>query len=233
MSSLAERLALRAAKIQSEKDVNNQVTSKTSTDQSSSAPAAPERPVLPRVTVSAAPMTRATHCEKKLVVPKAKAAAPPKLTIGKRLTPNARDRAYQLDVKKSGVKRTAAGKTWVDEKLAGWSDTERRLFVGNLLGSAKDEDLAHMFRHYPSVTKVRVVNDKTKKSNYGFVSFADEADYLKAFTEMKHSQEYPYLIIQPSKWAERNVSVRSRAEKHVLGQLRHDIERHSGKKFEG
>ena len=61
-----------------------------------------------------------------------------------------------------------------------------RLFCGDLGNEVTDEYLFRAFARYPSVLKAKVVRDKkTKKTKgYGFVSFKDPQDYLKAMREM-------------------------------------------------
>ncbi|GEQ69653.1 hypothetical protein JCM33374_g3326 [Metschnikowia sp. JCM 33374] len=72
-----------------------------------------------------------------------------------------------------------------DKSADGWNPKHFRLFVGNLGEDANDEVLAAAFARYPSVSKVRVPEDKSGKNRgYGFVAFASPDDYLKAFKEM-------------------------------------------------
>ena len=61
-----------------------------------------------------------------------------------------------------------------------------RLFCGDLGNEVTDEYLFRAFAKYPSVLKAKVVRDKkTKKTKgYGFVSFKDPQDYLRAMREM-------------------------------------------------
>ena len=61
-----------------------------------------------------------------------------------------------------------------------------RIFVGDLGNEVSDDALLRAFSRYPSLNKARVVRDKrTKKTKgYGFVSFKDPQDYLKAMREM-------------------------------------------------
>lgn len=62
-----------------------------------------------------------------------------------------------------------------------------RLFVGNLGREINDHTLSVPFMQYPSFIKARVIkNRQTSMSRgcYGFVSFADSADYLRAVKEL-------------------------------------------------
>ncbi len=61
-----------------------------------------------------------------------------------------------------------------------------RLFCGDLGNEVSDELLAKAFRRYPSFQKAKVVRDKrtNKTRGYGFVSFKDPQDYMRAMREM-------------------------------------------------
>lgn len=61
-----------------------------------------------------------------------------------------------------------------------------RVFVGDLGHEVNDDMLFRAFVGFPSLQKARVIRDKiTKKSRgYGFVSFRDGQDYLRAMREM-------------------------------------------------
>jgi RNA recognition motif-containing protein len=49
-----------------------------------------------------------------------------------------------------------------------------------------DESLSRAFQKYPSFVKGKVVRDKRtgKTRGYGFVSFKDSTDFIKAMREM-------------------------------------------------
>ena len=72
-----------------------------------------------------------------------------------------------------------------------------RIFVGDLGNEVSDDALLRAFSRYPSLLKARVVRDKkTKKTKgFGFVSFKDPQDYLKAMREM-HGMLLFYTFIQ-------------------------------------
>lgn len=59
------------------------------------------------------------------------------------------------------------------------------LFCGNLSNSVNDDLLRGAFSEYRSISQARVIRDSfTKKSKgYGFVSFADGREFLRALKE--------------------------------------------------
>ena len=61
-----------------------------------------------------------------------------------------------------------------------------RLFCGDLGNEVNDESLSRAFQKYPSFQKAKVVRDKKngKTKGYGFVSFKDADDFIKAMREM-------------------------------------------------
>lgn len=61
-----------------------------------------------------------------------------------------------------------------------------RLFCGDLGNEVSDELLAKAFRKYPSFQKAKVIRDKrtNKTKGYGFVSFKDPQDFIRAQREM-------------------------------------------------
>lgn len=89
-----------------------------------------------------------------------------------------------------------------------WPDSDYRLFIGNLGNEVTDLVLNNTFRRYNSFSKARVIRDKRsqKTKGYGFVSFMDEADYIRAYKEMngKYIGNRPCKITA-SKWRERTV----------------------------
>ena len=103
--------------------------------------------------------------------------------------------------------RKAAGTIWEDPSLADWPDSDYRLFCGNLGNEVSDEILSNAFRKYKSFCRARVIRDKRtmKTKGYGFVSFLNPQDYLKAFNEMnnKYVGNRP-IKIERSSWKERS-----------------------------
>lgn len=61
-----------------------------------------------------------------------------------------------------------------------------RLFCGDLGNEVNDESLARAFQKYPSFQKAKVIRDKRtgKTKGYGFVSFKNSEDFIKAMREM-------------------------------------------------
>lgn len=61
-----------------------------------------------------------------------------------------------------------------------------RLFCGDLGNDVTDEVLARVFGRYASFTKAKVVRDKrtNKTKGYGFVSFKDPNDFVRAIREL-------------------------------------------------
>ncbi len=97
----------------------------------------------------------------------------------------------------------AGGTTWEDETLAEWDSGKTRiglfiskknvailddfrLFCGDLGNEVNDDALTRAFNKYPSFQKAKVVRDKRsgKSRGYGFVSFKDSQDYIRAMREM-------------------------------------------------
>lgn len=67
-----------------------------------------------------------------------------------------------------------------------WDPSHFRLFVGDLAPEVSDDGLAAAFSRWSSFVKARVVRDKvtTKSKGYGFVSYKDPEDFMKAWKEM-------------------------------------------------
>jgi len=106
--------------------------------------------------------------------------------------------------------RMAGGTTWEDETLAEWDPDDFRLFCGDLGNEVNDDILTRAFNKYPSFQKARVVRDKRsgKTRGYGFVSFKDSQDYIRAMREMngKYVGNRP-IKLRKSAWQERNIEV--------------------------
>lgn len=60
------------------------------------------------------------------------------------------------------------------------------MFCGDLGNEVTDEILTRNFSKYPSFLKAKVVRDKktNKSKGYGFLSFKDPNDFIKAMREM-------------------------------------------------
>ena len=61
-----------------------------------------------------------------------------------------------------------------------------RIFCGDLGNDVTDEILTRAFSKYQSFLKAKVVRDKrsNKTKGFGFVSFKDPQDFIKAMKEM-------------------------------------------------
>lgn len=122
----------------------------------------------------------------------------------------------QRKAKKKTVLRVAGGVVWEDETLLEWEVNDFRIFVGDLGNEVSDDALLRAFSRYPSLLKAKVVRDKkTKKTKgFGFVSFKDPQDYLKAMREMngKYVGNRP-IKLRKSTWKERNINLAKKKEK--------------------
>ncbi|EEB09221.1 RNA-binding protein [Schizosaccharomyces japonicus yFS275] len=86
---------------------------------------------------------------------------------------------------KTTVVRKAGGQVWEDPTLLEWDPNHFRLFCGDLGNDVTDETLYRAFTPYPTLVKAKVVRDHTGKSKgYGFVSFRDPEQFLRAWREM-------------------------------------------------
>ncbi|KAH8915846.1 RNA-binding domain-containing protein, partial [Atractiella rhizophila] len=86
------------------------------------------------------------------------------------------------------VIRKGGGETWEDPTLLEWDPSHFRLFVGDLANDVSDDLLRNAFgaQRYPSFVKAKVVRDKStnKSRGFGFVSYTDPEDFMKAWKEM-------------------------------------------------
>jgi hypothetical protein len=82
--------------------------------------------------------------------------------------------------------RKAGGESWVDDTLQEWPENDYRIFVGDLGKEVTDEMLAKHFQmNFKSFARAKVIRSKNenKARGYGFVSFLDPNDCLKAVKE--------------------------------------------------
>lgn len=107
---------------------------------------------------------------------------------------------------KQKIMRKSAGEVWSDPNMALWQDNDYRIFCGNLGNEVTDDVLSNSFKRYHSFSRARVVRDKRsqKTKGYGFVSFLDPQDFLKALKEMngKYIGNRPVKLTK-SEWDER------------------------------
>ncbi|ODQ55878.1 RNA-binding domain-containing protein [Saitoella complicata NRRL Y-17804] len=123
--------------------------------------------------------------------------------------------------KKTTVVREGGGQVWEDQTLLEWDPSHFRLFCGDLGGETTDDTLTKAFSKYPSFVKARVIRDKrTQKSKgFGFVSFKDPDEFVKAAREMngKYIGSRPVKIrkatteIKPTTIQQRKLDYKKRA----------------------
>ncbi|KWU45657.1 hypothetical protein RHOSPDRAFT_32579 [Rhodotorula sp. JG-1b] len=86
------------------------------------------------------------------------------------------------------VLRKGGGEVWEDQTLLEWDPSHFRLFIGDLDPAISDDAFRSAFSgpRFPSFVKSKVVRDKytNKGKGYGFVSYSDPEDFLKAWKEM-------------------------------------------------
>jgi RNA recognition motif-containing protein len=70
-----------------------------------------------------------------------------------------------------------------------------RIFCGDLGNDVTDEILTRAFSKYQSFLKAKVVRDKrsNKTKGFGFVSFKDPQDFIKAMKEMNGKYMLQYM----------------------------------------
>jgi len=115
--------------------------------------------------------------------------------------------------------RKAAGRVWEDCTLAEWSPNDFRIFVGNLGNEVTDDSLKQAFSKYPSFAKAKVIRDKRtmKTKGYGFVSFLNSQDFIRALKEMngKYICNRPCKLTR-SRWSDRSVNKSEKKQKKKL-----------------
>ncbi|SCV72528.1 BQ2448_4065 [Microbotryum intermedium] len=91
------------------------------------------------------------------------------------------------------VLRKGGGQLWEDPSLMEWDPGQHfahfRLFVGDLDPSLSEDQFREAFSgngRYKSFVKSKIVRDKktNKGKGYGFVSYSDPEDFLKAWKEL-------------------------------------------------
>ena len=72
-----------------------------------------------------------------------------------------------------------------------------RMFCGDLGNEVTDETLTRAFNKYATFVKAKVVRDKrsNKTRGYGFVSFRDPNDFVKAIREMNGEHYFVVILI--------------------------------------
>ncbi|SGY68668.1 BQ5605_C004g02909 [Microbotryum silenes-dioicae] len=87
------------------------------------------------------------------------------------------------------VLRKGGGEVWEDATLMEWDPTHFRLFVGDLDPSLSEDQFREAFTgngRYKSFVKSKIIRDRktNKGKGYGFVSYSDPEDFLKAWKEL-------------------------------------------------
>ncbi|XP_046387596.1 RNA-binding protein 42 [Ischnura elegans] len=112
--------------------------------------------------------------------------------------------------------RVAGGQQWEDNSLSEWDDDDYRIFCGDLGNDVTDEVLTRAFSKYQSFLKAKVVRDKrtNKTKGFGFVSFKDPQDFIKAMKEMngRYVGSRP-IKLRKSTWKNRNLDMARKKEK--------------------
>eukprot|EP00058_Branchiostoma_floridae_P028344 XP_002613835.1 hypothetical protein BRAFLDRAFT_119898 [Branchiostoma floridae] len=111
---------------------------------------------------------------------------------------------------------------WEDSSLQEWETDDFRIFCGDLGNEVNDDVLARAFNKYPSFLKAKVIRDKrtNKTKGYGFVSFKDPNDFVKAMREMngKYVGNRP-IKLRKSTWKDRSIDIvrKKQKERNKLG----------------
>ncbi|CAB3223884.1 unnamed protein product [Arctia plantaginis] len=120
------------------------------------------------------------------------------------------------------VVRTAGGQVWEDVTLLDWPDDDFRMFCGDLGNDVTDELLTRTFSKYTSFQRAKVIRDKrtNKSKGFGFVSFKDPGDFIKAMKEMdgRYVGSRP-IKLRKSTWKNRALDVVRKKEKEKAALL--------------
>ncbi|XP_052564250.1 RNA-binding protein 42-like [Culex pipiens pallens] len=104
--------------------------------------------------------------------------------------------------------RVAGGQTWEDPSLGDWADDDFRIFCGDLGNDVNDELLTRTFNKFASFQRAKVIRDKrtSKSKGYGFVSFKDPQDFIRAMKEMdgRYVGSRP-IKLRKSTWKNRSI----------------------------
>lgn len=126
--------------------------------------------------------------------------------------------------KQKKILRLAGGQVWEDPTLLEWDSGDFRIFCGDLGNDVNEDILTRAFNKYPSFLKCKVVRDKrtNKSKGYGFVSFKEPQDFIKAMRDMdgKYVGSRP-IKLRRSNWRDRNAEVvkKKQKEKQKLGLI--------------
>lgn len=126
---------------------------------------------------------------------------------------------FQINEKRKKDKKTvrvAGGQVWEDSSLSDWPDDDFRIFCGDLGNDVNDELLTRTFNKFPSFQRAKVIRDKRtgKSKGFGFVSFKEPQDFIRAMKEMdgRYVGSRP-IKLRKSSWKNRSFEVVKRKEK--------------------
>ncbi|OBZ91372.1 RNA-binding protein 42 [Choanephora cucurbitarum] len=157
-----------------------------------------------------------------VIITKSGYAGPTSSTLGSPAptSSSADDGKKGKNKKKKNIVRAAGGEVWEDNTLSDWDENDFRLFAGDLGNEVTEELLYKTFSKYPSLVRTRVVRDSRtmKTKGYGFISFKDPDDFVRAWREMngKYVGNRP-IKLRKSNWKERNIDVKQKKEKERFG----------------
>lgn len=83
-----------------------------------------------------------------------------------------------------------------------------RIFCGDLGNDVTDEVLTRAFNKYPSFQRARVIRDKrsNKTKGFGFVSYKDPQDFIRAMKEMNGEYTIFFVDCIPNLFFKQNKS---------------------------
>jgi RNA recognition motif-containing protein len=126
---------------------------------------------------------------------------------------NSSNKQQSSKKKQKTIIRAAGGEVWEDPTLLEWDLNDFRLFCGDLGNEVTDDVLYKAFSKYSSIQKAKVIRDKRtgKSKGYGFVSFKDADEFVKAWKEMngKYVGNRP-IKLRKSTWKDRNIDVKNK-----------------------
>ncbi|XP_050084637.1 RNA-binding protein 42 isoform X2 [Anopheles aquasalis] len=118
--------------------------------------------------------------------------------------------------------RVAGGQTWEDMSLSDWPEDDFRIFCGDLGNDVNDELLTRTFNKFSSFQRAKVIRDKrtSKSKGYGFVSFKDPQDFIRAMKEMdgRYVGSRP-IKLRKSTWKNRSIEAVRKKEKEKQALL--------------
>ncbi|CAH0714205.1 unnamed protein product, partial [Brenthis ino] len=155
--------------------------------------------------------------ETEVIEPPPPAPAPPPAPVIPETVPK-----VKKEKKHRKVVRTAGGQVWEDVTLLDWPDDDFRMFCGDLGNDVTDELLTRTFGKYTSFQRAKVIRDKrtNKSKGFGFVSFKDPGDFIKAMKEMdgRYVGSRP-IKLRKSTWKNRALDVVRKKEKEKAALL--------------